>query len=120
MDILKPSSTLARPIPHRKLESSLIDKDIIILATNSINILNSLNSKLIDNSARIISIGHGEVSQEALVDLTKRNIALSRVDIGKSLVEYIKRLLDKNEIIPKKKIIKRENLCKRRISWFSR
>jgi len=105
MDILKPSSTLARPIPHRKLESSLIDKDIIILATNSINILNSMNSKLIDNSARIISIGHGEVSQEALVDLNKRNIAFSRVDIGKSLVEYIKRLLDKNEILPKKKII---------------
>lgn len=105
MDILKPSSTLARPIPYRKLESSFINKDIIILATNSTNVLNKVNCGLIKDSTRIISIGHGEVSKDALDDFQKRKITLSRIDIGKSLIHYIKRLLDKSEIIPKKKNI---------------
>ena len=33
--------------------------------------------------------------------LKKKTLRFSRVDIGKSLITYIKRLLDKNEISPK-------------------
>ena len=105
MDIIKPDSTLARPVPHRKLESSLINKDIIILATNSKNILNEVNCKLVKDSSRIISIGHGEVSKAAIEDFNSRKIYLSRIDIGKSLIEYVRRLLDANEIRPKRKKI---------------
>ncbi len=105
MDIIKPSSTLATPTPHRKLESSLINKDIIIMATNSSQVLNSRNSLLVKDNSRIISIGHGEISQDAIEDFKKRKIKISRVDIGKSLIGHIKRLLDKHEIIPKHKII---------------
>lgn len=104
MDILKPSSTLARPILHREIESSLINKNIIILATNSSDIINKTNCKLINKKARIISVGHEEISREAANYFNKNTkVNFSRVDIGKSLIQYITRLIDSDEIIPKRK-----------------
>ena len=111
MDLLKPSSTLARPILHREIESSLINKDIIITATNSEEVINISNCKLISNKAQILSVGHEEISKEAIAYFNKNtDVKFSRVDIGKSLIQYIRRLLDKNEIIPKRKIYKNKYL----------
>lgn len=104
MDILKPNSTLARPILHRKIESSLINKDIIISTTNSTKVINSSNCKILKKGARIISVGHEEFSKGAIKYFTdSKNVSFSRVDIGKSLIQYVKRLLDKNEIAPKRR-----------------
>ena len=49
MDVIKPQSTFARPIPHRTLEACIHKKDIIITATTSQNIINekSMSSFLI-------------------------------------------------------------------------
>jgi len=104
MDLLKPESTLARPIIHSEIESSLINKDLIIMATNTEGLINSSNCKLINKNARIISIGHNELTQEAIKYFHENtNIIFSRVDIGKSIINYVRRLLDKEEIIPKRK-----------------
>ena len=104
MNILKPPSTIARPILHREIESSLINKDIIITATNSFGVINKTNCKLLKKGSRIISVGHNEFSKDAIQYFANNdNIIFSRVDIGKSLIQYLKRLLDKNEILPKRK-----------------
>ena len=103
MDLLKPSSTLARPILHREIESSLINKDIIITATNSSDVINFKNCKLINKEARIISVGHEEINKEA-VEFFKINtkVDLSRVDISQSLIQYVQGLLDDNDKKPKR------------------
>ena len=105
MDLLKPSSTLARPILHREIESSLINKNIIIMATNSSEVINRTNCKIINKEARIISVGHEEISRDAANFFNKNTkVNFSRVDIGKSLIQYVTRLIDSDEIIPKREM----------------
>ena len=60
MDLIKPESTYARPIPHRSLEACIHLKDIIILATTSQNIINEKLVSIIKPNSVIYSIGHGE------------------------------------------------------------
>jgi len=111
MEILKPPSTLARPILHREIESCLVNKDIIITTTNSKEVINNSNCKLLNKRARIISVGHGELSNHAIKYFKEKGtLRFSRVDIGKSLITYVKRLLDKNEILPKRKKFKNKYL----------
>ena len=105
MDLIKPDSTLARPIPHRKIEPCLSEKDIIITATNSKNVLKEKYIQLIKNNSTIYSIGHGEISNKALKMLEQNNIKICRVDIGLSIINYLERLILVEEINPKLKII---------------
>tara|TARA_B100001989_G_C24532239_1_gene462300 strand:+ start:747 stop:1751 length:1005 start_codon:yes stop_codon:yes gene_type:complete len=105
MDLIKPNSTLARPIPHRKIESCLNEKDIIITATNSKNVIEEKYLPLIKNNSTIYSVGHGEISNKVLKFLEERNTKICRVDIGLSIINYLERLVLVEEINPKLKII---------------
>ena len=106
MDLIKPESTYARPIPHRSLEACIHQKDIIILATTSQNIINEKLVSIIKPKSVIYSIGHGEISPVALKKLKERpDIKICRIDIGLSLMKYVERLVFDKEIIPKVKQI---------------
>ncbi len=113
MDIIKPQSTFARPIPHRTLEACIHLKDIIITATNSQNIINEKLVTLLKPNSVIYSIGHGEISHGALKKLEKRSdINICRVDIGLSLMSYVERQVLEKEITPKaKKINNKRYIC---------
>lgn len=110
MDLIKPNSTLARPIPHRKIESCLNEKDIIIMATNSKNVLKEKYLPLIKNNSTIYSVGHGEISNKVLKILEESNTKICRVDIGLSIMNYLERLVLVEEIKPKLKIINGKRL----------
>lgn len=109
MDLIKPQSTYARPIPHRSLEACIHLKDIIITATNSQNIITEKLVSIIKPNTIIYSVGHGEVSVEALKKLNERpDIKIFRVDVGLSLMKYVERLILDKEIIPKSKQINKK------------
>ncbi len=106
MDVIKPQSTFARPIPHRTLEACIHKKDIIITATTSQNIINEKLASLIMPQSVIYSIGHGEISHGAIKKIEKRSdIKICRIDIGLSLMSYVERQILEKEITPKAKEI---------------
>ena len=106
MDLIKPESTYARPIPHRSLEACIHLKDIIITATTSQNIINEKLVSIIKPNSVIYSIGHGEISTGALKKLNERpDIKICRIDIGLSLIKYVERLVFEKETTPKVKQI---------------
>ncbi|MCQ9200661.1 MAG: hypothetical protein JJ846_007885 [Prochlorococcus marinus CUG1437] len=106
MDLIKPVSTLARPIPHRKIEACLNEKDIIITATTSKDVILDEHITLLNKGSVIYSIGHGEISKSALKIIeNSNNIKICRIDIGLSIINYLERLIFVDETTPKLKII---------------
>ena len=103
MDLIKPNTTIAKPIPHKTIEACISNKDILITATNSKEIINMSNCKFIKKNSLILMIGHNEINEEALVYLREnKNVRINRVDITLSLSQYINRLINTKEIEPQR------------------
>lgn len=89
IDAIKHPNTLARPLCHSTLESCIANKDIIVLATNSVNVLTEFHASLVKEDTQIISVGHSELSFCFLESLTNLKCNVLRFDITHSLVSYI-------------------------------
>ena len=106
MDVIKPINSLARPIPHRYLSSCINDKDIIITATNSKDIITKEFLNFIKPNSAIYTVGHSEISPDVIKEIkTKKSVKISRVDISMSILNYLERFFYEKEIVPKSKTI---------------
>lgn len=96
IDIIKHSSTIARPVTHSSIETVIAQQDLIILATSSKDVINTNNVSLISPCTQIISIGHAEISPAAKEHLHSRGASVIRLDIGYHICEHFKLMLDQS------------------------
>lgn len=90
---LKGELVLARGIIHRRIETCISKADVVIVCTNSERVLDGKQALCMKEKASVLSVGHGEMSQEFIEKCNSRNIDVLRFDCGPFLVSRIESIL---------------------------
>ena len=106
LNLVKPDGTLSNVFAINEKPKNLKSFDIIITATDQINIISQNQIANIKKKSLVIDVGKGNFSKHAIINLNKNKIHIYRLDVTSSYFSYIENTIYTDKKYDKKSFSK--------------